>query len=388
MVGLLYQDETLVSRSTGGEYGLIRQLEEGLTQDFLWREGSLHYHYYALEALTYLCEISISFNRGKWLTAIVEKMYLSPLGLSHDGYELPSINDGWHPLTLSSYGPQIACASILTGNKLIAQQVEAVRSHAPGILEDPGYRALKINTTPSKASSLRLDRRIGIIDDPFRVMLKSGSIVYTHSHHDCLSITIDPVSSDLGTPGYGSSINNAWYRESLSHNTFSIDGCQSGILLNSVVRSSEEGLEAELFGAPDNDIIKATRKLTRLNGCIVDEMVLECAEDHVFDWTLHLQGDVRFSAERIPAGPLGRDIAYQLFEGVERIEAGSVLHVGCAAPDGRLFKSAIRIEPGMQAYTALTPGNPASEKRRTILLRINGSKARFHAEHSMQDAGQ
>ena len=85
-------------------FKLLQQLEKGTTKDYLWQEGSLHYHYYVLEGLTDFCELLKDNNPDHMLLNILKEMYLAPLRLSPDGWLLPSFNDGWYPLTLGSYG--------------------------------------------------------------------------------------------------------------------------------------------------------------------------------------------------------------------------------------------------------------------------------------------
>lgn len=385
MTGLLYEDEGLVGRSMHGEYGILRQLDTFLTRDYLWKEGSIHYHYYALEALTYLCELCHFAHRGAWLLPLLEKMYLAPLRLSPDGYSLPSNNDGWYPLTLGSYGAQIACASLLTGSEEIAKQVEAIKQRNPELLDDPGYVALKASLP--QTDGLLFEGHMGVINEPLHMVLKSSPLVRNHAHRDCLSIAIEPFSRDLGTTGYGSSINDAWYRESLSHNTVSIDGSQSGEFLNSAVRTLTDGLEAELLCTPDSDIVKAIRRLTRENDCVHDELAIECVGNHTFDWTLHLQGKVVVLEKTTAVKPLGESPTYRLFEHVERIDATESVRVRCTADGGAVLDVLVSMSEGMQAFIALTPGNPATGKRTTLLVRAEGCKARFCATYRLASLG-
>ena len=381
MVGLLYRDEELVGQAMNGRFGILKQLDTFLTADHLWAEGSLHYHYYALEALTYLCELCCFAHQGVWLLPLLEKMYLAPLRLSPDGYSLPSNNDGWYPLTLGSYGAQIACASLLTGSEEIARQVETISRHKPELLNDPGYVALKSSLPQS--NGLLFDGHMGVICEPLHITLKSGPLVPKHAHRDCLSIAIEPFSRDLGTTGYGSSINDAWYRETLSHNTVSIDGGQSGGVPSSTVRALKDGLEAELFSVPDSDIVNATRRLTCEGSRVLDDLTIECAASHVFDWTLHLQGNVVVVEETAPAELPGEAEAYHLFEHVERVDATESLHVRCTADDGSVLDAVIGIDEGMQAFVALTPDNPAARRRTTVLVRAKGRKALFRARYCL-----
>ena len=99
MIGLTFDKKDLVEGVLNGEFGLYKLLEIGLTEDYLWYEGSLHYHYYMLEGLTYFCELYAKTEPQSKLLLMLDKMYQAPSELIFDEHIL-SLNDGWYPLTL------------------------------------------------------------------------------------------------------------------------------------------------------------------------------------------------------------------------------------------------------------------------------------------------
>ena len=140
MTGLVFGLGDLLQEAVDGEYGLTRQTGEGLTRDFLWREGSLHYHYYALEALTAFGSLLKKHAPGHPLLTTLKEMYLAPLRLSPDGWSLPSLNDGWYPLTFGSYGAQIVQAARLTGDGALLRLAEEILRRLPELrLPDRGW---------------------------------------------------------------------------------------------------------------------------------------------------------------------------------------------------------------------------------------------------------
>jgi len=96
ITGIMFENHQILRNAIRGPYGLKRQLRCGLTKDLFWFEGSLHYHYFVLEALTYLCEVVKVNKSGKWDTLIktMTEMYRVPMKISFDGYKIPSLNDG------------------------------------------------------------------------------------------------------------------------------------------------------------------------------------------------------------------------------------------------------------------------------------------------------
>ena len=383
MIGLVFDKKDLVDLAVRGEYGLVRQLQQGLTDDFLWREGSLHYHYYTLEALTFFCELYRTVSPKSEMLLMMKEMYRVPLKFSSDGYSLPSLNDGWYPLTLSSYGIQIIMAASITNDAGLESQVDMIRKHTPELFEDP--EVIVLEDRPNRSIQVCLNDHLGIIHAPFQMLLKSGSLVPTHSHRDCLSVTIEPFSCDLGTPGYGSSINKSWYRNSLSHNTISIDGTQKIDSSKSVVRSIDGGLQAEVVPTPHNGILHFSRTLYIRDNEIVDKTVVKTNCEHVFDWTFHCDGKLSFSYPTKPVSSIGEPDLYRFFEDIHEIMAKEFFLADCIGEGREALRMRITILPGQTVYISNSPGNPASKKRRSVLLRQRGTEAEFLAVYSLDN---
>ncbi|MBQ0010649.1 MAG: alginate lyase family protein, partial [Ruminococcus sp.] len=110
-IAICFDDSELLDRALNGEYGIRRQIAEGFTEDGLWRECSVHYHYYALHALTYFLGIYAAVCPDDPLFDLLGKFYTVPLLFSHDGVQLQAINDGWYPLTTDEKFWQISYAA-------------------------------------------------------------------------------------------------------------------------------------------------------------------------------------------------------------------------------------------------------------------------------------
>lgn len=386
MTGILFEDEQLTDDAVNGSFGLMEQLQEGLTDDCLWREGSLHYHYYVLEALTYFCELYCNCSLKSPLLLTMKEMYRSPMRFSGDGYHLPSFNDGWFPLTIGSYASQIIRAAIITNDNELLAQAEMIRKMGfSDVFDEPSVRIVQINCR--RESSLLLNNHMGIIKSPLHLILKSGSIVPTHAHRDVLSITITGFSSDLGTPGYGSPIIKTWYRNSLSHNTVSIDGTQPADLFNSVVHPISNGLEAVLSAVPGNDLIRAKRLIQKDGNALTDRLYIETKNEHTFDWTFHSEWPLFFSTGTVVNRLTQESNLYPLFENTAEVLHRGILKAEFVSESGEILQMSISIPENMKVFVAETPGNPSDEKRNTILLRITGNKAEFSVHWEIRHSG-
>ena len=385
MTGLVFGLGDLLQEAVDGEYGLTRQTGEGLTRDFLWREGSLHYHYYALEALTAFGSLLKKHAPGHPLLTTLKEMYLAPLRLSPDGWSLPSLNDGWYPLTFGSYGAQIVQAARLTGDGALLRLAEEILRRLPELREEPAVWLAGLEPVPAglpaagRPESVQcFDGSVAVLRQPFAMTLKSTSLVPTHAHRDSLSVTIGGLSGDLGTPGYGSPITKTWYRGPLAHNGISIDGNLKVDFPPRPVRLTQSGAEAVLEGTLAGESIRASRTLCREGRAIRDRTLVQTERPHVIDWTLHATGEWRCRGVRKPAG-LGTRGAWALFEAVSEVGCTGAFEARTTGEDGCEWVVRLRVPPGMRVFLARTPSNPSSEQRHTILCRTEGTQAAFEA---------
>lgn len=376
MIGLAFGKKELVESALNGEFGLYKQLEKGLTEDYLWYEGSLHYHYYMLEGLTYFCELYAKAEPQSKLILMLDKMYQAPSELIFDKNIL-SLNDGWYPLTLKDYAKQIIKAAAICRSKVLLDQVAVIRENFPEAFEDPGV--LLYESEIDSNMRILFDGHLAVMQRPFSVILKSGSCTPSHMHRDCLSLLIPPLSVDLGTPGYGSQINDSWYRSSLSHNTISIDGEQPKKLLDTVVCKTKDGVEAIVKDWPG--ITHISRRIAAKGNTIKEVTIVKSTGKHIFDWIFHSEGEVEYNLKGTAIESLGN--GYEHFSDIQKIVFDKEF---CATFRDNMHGSlTVRIPyiKEVTIYTARTPGNPADQKRNTLLLRAKCDAVRFEVVFSM-----
>ena len=381
MTGRVFGEEALVREAEEGPFGLRRQLNEGLTDDWLWREGSLYYHYYVLRALTAYCAVLKKKEPKHPLLLLLARMYVSPARLSCDGWIIPSLNDGWYPLTLETYGSEIVQAARLTGDETLKRQAERILAHAPEIAEEPAVALLDGPT--QNGGEICFGGRVAVLREPFFMTLKSGSAVDTHAHRDLLSVTIAGLSEDLGTPGYASPLTKRWYRGPLSHNGFAIDGNLKVEFPENAVRLTDDGAEAALNGTCCGEEICASRTLCREEGLIRDRMSVKLERAHVIDWVFHAEGQFECKARQRPAS-LGEKGAFALFEDVRKADCKEIFEAKITDNTGCVWHLQLRVPPGMSIFIARTPSNPADRKRNTVLCRVTGPEACFEAAYSRE----
>ena len=374
-IAICFEDDQLLSEVLDGVLGIREQVRRGFTEDGFWFEGSPLYHYYALEALTGFCQLYAEGHPGDALVALLERTHLSPLTLSHDGWSIPGINDGWFPLYLDRFADQFHRAAATSGSKMLWQQVERIRERNPQAIAAPC--SLLIDPAPENIT-LWKSTNLAVVRYPLHAILKSGVIARSHMHKDYLSVILPPFAKDLGTPGYGHALYRSWYQLSASHNTITVDLDQPRPVIPSHVEETETGVRAVIDGGWDG-VISASRTLTPEGDALHDvtEIVLDGV--HTIDWLFHAEGEAHFSAPLGEAAFLGDRCGYEYLTDVRRIDCDE-LTVSFTLENDTLTLSA-RTE-GMEVYAARSPSNPSNELRTAVILRTKGDRAVFDVSYT------
>ncbi|MBO5220438.1 MAG: alginate lyase family protein, partial [Clostridia bacterium] len=176
IAALTFDDDALMY-AIDGEWGIRRQVKEGFTEEGFWFECSQLYHYYALEALTGFCQILADKHPADPLLSTLETAYTVPMLTSHDGWHIPSMNDGWYPLTLARFAGQLHRAAACTASPVLEKQLDAVRRREPALLDRPC--ALLLETAPAVTAAIP-GAKMAIIREPVFAVLKSGVVCRSH----------------------------------------------------------------------------------------------------------------------------------------------------------------------------------------------------------------
>lgn len=369
-IAVCFDDGALLSEVLDGPLGIREQAERGFTADGLWHEGSPLYHYYALEALTGFCQFFAEVHPDDPLVKLLERTHLAPLSLSHDGWSIPSINDGWYPLPLSRFADQFHRAAAAARSDALQVQVEKIRQRHPGAIAVPA--ALLMDRAPASVDIWKATN-LAIIREPIHAILKSGVLVRSHKHRDNLSVILPPFSNDLGTPGYGHALYKSWYQLAASHNTITVDGDQPPFVIPTHIEAAGSGACAVVDSGWDG-VLSASRTLTPEGGMLHDRTEIVCEGEHVIDWIFHAEGEAAFSCEPSEEAFAGDRFGYEHLKDVRKIPCGE-LTVSFDLNGSRLVLKTDA--SGMEVYAAKSPGNPANALRTTLILRARASRAVF-----------
>ncbi|WP_221075846.1 heparinase II/III domain-containing protein [Agarivorans aestuarii] len=233
VIGLIIDNEQLVEFAVNTPYGLKYQLENGVKGDGLWFEGSIHYHYYALQALLNFEKIACKTQYSLKDQPKLQLMMAFPLKLLINTGNFPRLNDciaGQERLTHShifefayrEYRDPLFASALQTIYQ--AEERHNIEALLYGVEELPPAKPLACNSIHAEQSG------ITIMHDNTRdnmLLVKHAPYGGEHDHYDQLGLIISrkgkEILPDLGTTGYGAELHYQYYKNTLTHNTLAVE---------------------------------------------------------------------------------------------------------------------------------------------------------------------
>nr|AGH13581.1 hypothetical protein [bacterium symbiont of Plakortis simplex pPSA11D7] len=416
-VGTAVGDDALVDEAIDGAFGFRRLLRDGLA-DGLWWECSSSYHFYAAHALTTLAAVVAAARPECAHAEELRLMYAAPLAIRMPDGRLPATNDCWFFSSLRGdlcHGVPPACAlyEVAAGwfgdPDFHAVLAENYRSRPRDSMEallygpdevqaagsgagDVGANGTGSVSLPDIGLSVLRQRHAPGSPDSW-VLLKHGPPGGGHGHPDKLALSLyaagEPVSPDLGSPGYGVPLHRSWYRQSFSHNTVILD------------RRSQPPARGELIGferAPDGpDQVQArvrfgaggagagddeealyagttmARAVASDGRCFLDWFSVRSPGEHVVQWLFRVRGALA-RLRGTAAGGLAADIPHVSVResGIAAGAAAALWHTA-----GGWVALHLPREAGGSVAVGDAPFNPASELTDLLVRTRQGRAADF-----------
>ncbi|MFN0170595.1 MAG: heparinase II/III family protein, partial [Bryobacteraceae bacterium] len=357
------------------------QLEQGVLGDGLWYEGSLSYHFYSLWAIASLA------LTARQRTAVdlrphlaLRRMFEAPIDLAFPDGSLPATNDCWyfssllgdccHGVPPSAEFYELAFAwyggdrfgEVLERNyaKSARDSLTALLFGVDEIEPQPASAAASVLLPDSGLSVLRANDR--------QLVLKYGPHGGGHGHPDKLSLAVFaggiPWSPDLGTPGYGFSLFESWYRQTISHNTVILDGRSQPPATGRLRRFRREGPFQIADAEVEFDGARLRRVILARPGYFLDLFVVDAERQCVADWIWRAAGELDPDGASEPVAPLAGD-GYQHLSSPRRLTASPLVW----RAGGAALRIWPRPEPGTECIAARAPGTPPHLEHSLVLLR-------------------
>lgn len=260
IIGALLEDETYLRFAVNGRYGLLYQLEHALLPGGLWFEGSLHYHYYALQGFMAFEKFAQNSAWSLLDKPFYRTMLSLPLTLLMPNMTLPKVNDCVNGQEKLSHADIYEFAFSYYGNQEYGQLLSYLYTAGPRDNIDALFYGQPL---PAQALSAPSDTTHNpdagftiIRNAPGRaVCIKHGPYGGEHDHYDRLNLIVfnnySALFPDLGTTGYGAPLHYGYYKNTFSHNTLCVNGLNQPPALPRVVEYQQQEGETRLIAEVD-----------------------------------------------------------------------------------------------------------------------------------------
>jgi hypothetical protein len=431
-VGLALGRDDLAQSAISGPFGFDAQLAAGVLGDGLWFEGSLSYHFYTVAACLALARATLHTSYDLRDRPILAAMLRAPILCAFPDGTLPATNDCWYFASLLAdccHGAPPAAALYELGYAWYRDPRfgQALRS-AYGDFDVPGTREVPGTWRPRLSRDSLEALLYGVEELPMRgldalgsvhlpdsgyailrsgrrgradartgryILLKYGPHGGGHGHPDKLSTILYAhscrLAPDLGTPGYGLELYQGWYRQTVSHNTVTLDGRSQPSATGQIVRYDADGplqvADATVAWAdePANGPyagVEFRRVILARPDYILDLFLVFCPQARRIDWLFRCTGDWLRSGRRgrsvQPDLVRGDGDGYQHVIATHRVATGRDLSLAWQGESARLRLWLAGL-PGTELITGRAPGNPPSDMQALALVRRQTAATAFAA---------
>ncbi|ECJ6125777.1 alginate lyase family protein [Salmonella enterica] len=256
IIGAVLGNKRYLEFAVNSQYGLRYQLEHALMPDGLWFEGSLHYHFYALQGFFTYEKVARNSGYSLLETAWYPKMLSVPLSQLMPDMTLPKINDCVNGQEKLTHTDIYEFAWWHYGTPEYGQLLKQIYSQHPRNSIDALFYGQALPSTPllppQKTLHIAESGLTIIRNKPGQaICIKHTPYGGEHDHYDRLGLTVfnhgRAIFPDLGTTGYGAPLHYGYYKNSFSHNTLCINGRNQAPANPYVVAYREENGTVQLI---------------------------------------------------------------------------------------------------------------------------------------------
>lgn len=401
IVGFYFNDTDLINFAFNSEFGIVNQLKKGVTPDGFWYEGSIHYNFFVLEAITNLLLFAKLYNYDfKIGEEAVYKMLTVAYDYAFDNHILPNPNDGWPNINLKTYSYVYEIAAKCFGeNSVIGNLLKNIengkleRVYLPlskpyfyknisleHLLFNPDFDNKNYIKTVSKSNNFKTSYFGMIRDGGINVFCKYGLRGPSHAHPDKMNIEVmigdESLSRDLSNSGYGSLLCNEWHRMTASHNTVTVDyRNQTSFDGGQVLKFEEHSLHVMSKNVYEG--VDFIRKIDITKDSIKDEFQVISNDEHLYDYFFHCEGQLETKIYSTPFEFDRKINGYQHIKNAKKILTDKENIVLRWRLSNYVIESSIDVK-GKDLIIAKTYDNPVTKFRTTFILRSENTNDTFN----------
>lgn len=233
VIGMILDEQSYLDFALNTDYGIHYQLNHGATPEGMWFEGSIHYHYYALQALLNFEKLACGTPYSVMSNPNFLKMLKLPLNLVLNTGSFPRLNDciaGQEQLTHAHLfefaykeAPCDLFASALASiyQNISRDNIDALLYGVETLPEAKPLTCQSIHTEPA-GISIEYNQQANNA-----VLFKHAPYGGEHDHYDRLGLLLTrngkEILPDLGTTGYGAELHYGYYKNTATHNTLVVN---------------------------------------------------------------------------------------------------------------------------------------------------------------------
>ena len=378
-VGAALGDAGMVNRAVNGSKGLRSQFAGSVTAEGLWYEGTISYHFYALEAIVATAQAARACGVDLTGEAAFRRMYQAPLELAWPNGRLPAFNDG-DPGEIKSRRGAYAFAAQTWDDPALKRFAE---NGALPVLESALYR---------DAGLAYLRRGKG--EAAVSAILDYGQHGGHHGHPDKLNLLLyafgQEVFFDPGRLTYSCPEHTTWSRQTVAHNTVVIDRASQapvdGTLINFVRGEGWDAVVAEAANVYPHARLR--RALVLFDDALVDFFLVRATRRVTMDWVLH-----GLSAATTPegfapmAGPMFKEAGYQHLTDLARRGEVREMTLNWPLPGGKSVRSRLFTDAPATAVFGKGIGYQLTDRAPFVMLTREGEGAAFAAVYDLTADG-
>ncbi len=391
LIGYRFNDAKLIAEAIDGPKGIRVLLNQSVTADFLWYEGSLSYNDYVLMALKPLfvhASLMGYFDSLKREMLIAQNMLLAPLVFRFPDGKRPAPGDDRAARSPAlNIGLHASLRRVLPTS---AGLLESTRYKNWDSLIDPAEISPSLTVKlPSVVTANFEAERMAILKTAnWQLFMHYGQLAANHAQQEALNYELyrnsTPVSLDQGTVAYFSQLHLKYFRLGVAHNVPLVNGAgQEGWAPGKVIDFNAEVPSIEVAQPDYWKNASATRRLELRDDLVSDKVTIKVNDSSKDQYRLGLLLNSECKVELddtalgspspsgAPAGP-----GFEYWSDVFRLAAPArwSARLACKGAKIRLLVNASR--PHVLFYGS-APATPIPARRQAIYLELTGREANF-----------
>jgi hypothetical protein len=388
MAAIYTKDEELWKRAVDGEFGIRRQVRDGITSDYFWLEQSLGYNSYVVSAFLPLFTMAGLDGRLDELRTeaeAVENLMLAPAAIVFPAGTLPT------PADTTGAQRKFPDLGMLAGARRVFPTARGVKSAIgawswDSLLDPPDSIEKWVSVEETvRSRNLESSRFAVLRDGEWQVFFHYGQLDRSHAQQEALNYEaffgrID-ATHDAGTVGYGSPLHGAYYTKAWAHNVPVIDGQgQQGWNEGELLEFSAENSRVTARQPKYRENASATRTLAIQDGTLREETLIETADGiaHRLGIIVNVQGSIAIPQNAASC----TQPVFPHWDACREWQTGSPLTL-TATLGGRPLVLRITGPGPLRVVQATVPDAPP-RKRQAIYVETTASSARFVTEWGPQ----